>query len=255
MARDVYCKLLVSGRMCQKCANLKERLRCKAYRGSTRATTSSSKFTPNVHLSTPQKLSKLAGLAVDMAASKKKIASLETRIQALYANSSVAVDPALDTDLAAIMTRSNAAEAVSPEGSFEKLFWEEQKKAVSCKDPRQRRWHPLMIKWCLNLKMTSTAAYPNLRTSGMLVLPSERTLWDYLNVVKGGEGFNLAVIQQLFDETRNGHNSIPYHRWYVYIYSVYKHACCICNSMHIMCIIHRTCIVYVHVVHLLCRFV
>ena len=79
-----------------------------------------------------------------------------------------------------------------------------------------------MIKWCLNLRMTSTAAYHNLRTSGMLVLPSERTLRDYYNIVKGGEGFNLAVIQQLFDEARNRHLSIPYHRRHAYIYSVYK---------------------------------
>ena len=139
----------------------------------------------------------------------------------MYASSSVAVDPALGTDLGAIMTGSNATEAFT-ECSFQKLFWEEQKKAVSCKDPRQRRWSPLMIKWCLNLRMTSTGAYYNLRTSGMLVLPSERTLRDYSNVVKGGEGFNLAVIQQLFDEARSGHISISYHRRYAYIYSVYN---------------------------------
>ena len=70
--------------------------------------------------------------------------------------------------------------------------------------------------------MTSTGAYHNLRTSGMLVLPSERTLRDYSNIVKGGEGFNLAVIQQLFDEARSGHISISYHRRYAYIYSVYN---------------------------------
>ena len=69
--------------------------------------------------------------------------------------------------------------------------------------------------------MTSTAAYHNLRMSGMLVLPSKQTLCDYSNIVKG-EGFNLAVIQQLIDEARNGHISIPYHRRYAYIYSVYN---------------------------------
>ena len=50
-----------------------------------------------------------------------------------------------------------------------------------------------MIKWCLNLRMTSTAAYHNLRTSGMLVLPSERTLRDYYNVVKGGKVSTLLL--------------------------------------------------------------
>ena len=70
---------------------------------------------------------------------------------------------------------------VLPDGSFKKLFWEQQVKALMSKDPRQRRWHPLIIKWCLNLRMMSSAAYENLRTTGMLVLPSQRTLRDYAN--------------------------------------------------------------------------
>ena len=146
----------------------------------------------------------------------------------MYANSSVAVDPALDTNLGPIMTGSNATEAF-PEAI---LGWAEEGSVMQGNPPASMG--PLMIKWCLNLRMTSTAAYHNLRMSGMLVLPSERTLRDYSNVVKGGEGFNLAVIQQLFDEARNGHISIPYHRQF-----------CICNSMHSMCIIHRTCTGYV----------
>lgn len=36
----------------------------------------------------------------------------------------------------------------------------------------------------------------------MLVLPSERLLRDYSNVVKAGDGFNLDVIQQLPDKAR-----------------------------------------------------
>ena len=52
-----------------------------------------------------------------------------------------------------------------------------------------------------------------MRTSGMLVLPSERTLRDYANAIKGGEGFSIDVIKQLIDEARKGQNVIPYHRW------------------------------------------
>jgi len=64
----------------------------------------------------------------------------------------------------------------------------------------------------INLKMMSNSAYHSMRTSGMLVLPSERTLRDYANAIKGGEGFSIDVIHQLFDEARNGQNEIPYHR-------------------------------------------
>ena len=201
-ARAADCELLVSGQMirCHKCTNLRDRLRHKGYRASSHATTEVSKFTANVHLSTPEKLKKLALLAVENKASQRRLDSLTAQIQARYAEKSVAVDSDLDADLAAIMTtESTTVEAVLPEGSFRKLFWQQQMKALSCKDPRQRRWHPLMIKWCLNLKLMSSAAYHNLQASGMLVMPSERTLRDYANVVKAGEGFSLAVIQQLFN--------------------------------------------------------
>jgi hypothetical protein len=55
-----------------------------------------------------------------------------------------------------------------PEGSFRRFFWQQQMQAVSCKDSRQIRWHPLMIKWHLNIKLRSTSAYT-----------SERILRDY----------------------------------------------------------------------------
>lgn len=46
------------------------------------------------------------------------------------------VNHGLDADLAAIMVGSEAPELFFPESSFQKLFWEEQKNAASCKDPR-----------------------------------------------------------------------------------------------------------------------
>ena len=68
-----------------------------------------------------------------------------------------------------------------PEGSFKRLFWEEQLRAASKKDMRQVRWHPLIIRWCLNLKLLSSSAYHAVRTAGFISLPSERTLRDYSN--------------------------------------------------------------------------
>ena len=62
--------------------------------------------------------------------------------------------------------------------SFEKLFWEQQQKALQSKDGRQMRWHPLMIKWCLYLRHLSGKAYETIRTSGCIKLPSQRTLRD-----------------------------------------------------------------------------
>ena len=59
-AKDADCELLVSGQKvrCQKCTNLKDRLRYRTYREHSHASTDVSKFTDNVHLSTPEKLKK-----------------------------------------------------------------------------------------------------------------------------------------------------------------------------------------------------
>ena len=182
-----------------------------------------------MHLSTPLKLSKLSELAYEKEASKRKIAALASRVEALHTKYSSTVDGSADADLAKIMeAESEALQKALSNDSFKKLFWEQQLKALSCKDPRQRRWHPLIIKWCLNLHMMSGAAYHNLRTSGMLVLPSERTLRDYSNIIKAMEGFNPEVMKQLFDEARKGQDSVAYHNRYAHINTspciVYMHA-------------------------------
>ena len=209
--RDEDCTLLVPAKAlrCHSCTKLKEKLRQKTFCKSGKEDSGSRSFTANVHLSTPEKLRKLAALAVDVHDSRRKIASLSARLKACH-QESISVDPELDQDLADIMANSKQA---LPDGSFRKLFWEQQMEALKSKDPRQRRWHPLIIKWCLNLKMMSSAAYDNLRTSGMLVLPSQRTLRDYANVVKAAESFCTEVIHQLFNEARQGQDDIPYHRW------------------------------------------
>ena len=45
-----------------------------------------------------------------------------------------------------------------------------------------------MIRWCLNLKLLSSA-----RTSGFMKLPSERLLCDYTHHVKARSGFQDDV--------------------------------------------------------------
>ena len=98
-------------------------------------------------------------------------------------------------------------------GSFARLFWDEQLKASSVKDPRLVRWHPVLIKWCLNLKLLSGSAYHALRTSGFVKLPSDRTLRDYLHYFSNKPGFQEEVHQQLFEEAKL--SALPSERRYV----------------------------------------
>ena len=66
------------------------------------------------------------------------------------------VDNELSSDLLEIMhENADQIRNAYPENSFSRLFWYEQLKAASTKDPRQVRRHPVLIRWCLNLKLLS----------------------------------------------------------------------------------------------------
>ena len=84
-------------------------------------------------------------------------------------------------------------------GTFARLLWDEQLKAAAAKTPQQIRWHPMLIKWCLNLKLLSSSAYNALRTTGFLKLPSG-TLRDYIHYFSNRPGFQNEVHQQLIKE-------------------------------------------------------
>ena len=90
--------------------------------------------------------------------------------------------------------------------SFMKLFWEEQQKYISSSSPTSIRYHPMIIKFCLNLAAKSSSAYKDLKydsTTGtcILVLPSLRTLCNYKNYIRRTRGFNPEVINELTKKT------------------------------------------------------
>jgi transposase-like protein len=86
------------------------------------------------------------------------------------------------------------AELTNP---FLKLFWEEQKKNFS-RPGNGRRWHPMSIRLALLLHSQSPLAYRSLRQTGVLVLPGESTLRDYVNVVNPSQGFKPEVCLHVF---------------------------------------------------------
>ena len=78
-----------------------------------------------------------------------------------------------------------------------KLFWEKQQKYLVT-SKTSRRYHLMIIKFSLALAAKSSSAYSELRYgsekgSGVLVLPSVRTMRDYRNYIKSTRGFNPKV--------------------------------------------------------------
>ena len=73
---------------------------------------------------------------------------------------------------------------------------------MRAKDKSGRRWHPLFIRWCLNIALTSSKAYNIIRESEFVVLPSRRTLRDYTNYFKSKPGFQIQVDTLLQEESK-----------------------------------------------------
>ena len=92
-----------------------------------------------------------------------------------------------------------------------KLFWEEQQKYLSSSSSSSIRYHPMIIKYCHSLAAKSSSAYSDLRYnsrtgSGILILPSFRTLRDYKNYIRPKRGFNNDELNnktELFSESEH----------------------------------------------------
>ena len=85
------------------------------------------------------------------------------------------------------------------EDSLQAIFWDQQMKAAKAKGSSGRRWHPLVVKWCLYLHHISSKAYETIRNSGILILPSSRTLQDYKHLSSTTVGFSIEADRQLLD--------------------------------------------------------
>ena len=57
----------------------------------------------------------------------------------------------------------------------------------------------MMIRWCLYLCHLSSSAYETLHTSGVLKLPSQRTLRDYTHYTQASCEFSSEVDKQIMD--------------------------------------------------------
>ena len=198
---------------------------CTAYRSTLRALYS--RYTKNKcnphhcsprshtnlrYLRTPERQKRFHSMKARAKAVSRKVSSL--RISKELSHSGVQLDEQLNHDMTMIMDECNErVEHNYPANSFERIFWEEQKKAKQLKNLKQMRWHPMLIKWCLRMKLISSSAYSAFRSSGLLKLPSERTLRDYTHWIKARPGFQVEVDRQLIEEAKL--TSIPDFQKYV----------------------------------------
>ena len=73
-----------------------------------------------------------------------------------------------------------------------RMFWKEQTK-LSEANPHAKKYHPMLIRFCLSLHAKSAAAYEELRSSKIMTLR---------NAVRPTAGFDPEVVQQLMESSR-----------------------------------------------------
>ena len=121
---------------------------------------------------------------------RRKCTELEKKISKIWEQINligVEIIPVLKDDIHDLM--ENNLEVASP---FMKLFWKEQKKYLSI-NPKARKYHLVIIRFCLSLAAKSPSAYDELRNSNILILLSRGTLRDYKNAIGSHAGFNRSV--------------------------------------------------------------
>ena len=214
--RTTNCQLLVdveySSPHCASCSKYRSNLRAIYTRWSSDHDhqTDTSNHTNNRFLNSPQKKEKLKMLKKRAGDAELKVKLLQKKITEMTSTEGESLDTSLHGDILSIMTEKNEdVMKTFHQGSFRRLFWEEQLKAASQKDPRQMRWHPLIIRWCLNLKLMSSSSYHAFRTAGFIKLPSERTLYDYSHFYQSKAGFHVELNKQLMKESNVDELSEP----------------------------------------------
>jgi len=127
---------------------------------------------------------------------QKRIDHLKTKLGQAVQSEGVVLNDSDHEEMKSILNSEHLGiKKKYPPSSFERPFWEQQLKASNCKDPRQMRWHPTIIKWCLYIRCKSAGAYEAIRDSGCLSLPSQHTLCDYTHCFKASTGFQMISIK------------------------------------------------------------
>ena len=198
--RSANCSLLLLGKnQCSSCLAQGANFIYESRRKESRLNEPAKLFAP-IKFTAPERIK------LTLQQNRLKCKQFEQQIEDMrqsLANHSKPVDPQLSKDLISLFSGCDEKD-VPP---FMKLFWEEQQNYIAESKSSSIRYHPMVIKFCLSLASKSSSAYSDLRYdsktgSGILVLPSLRTLRDYKNYIRPRRGFNPDIINDLSVKTK-----------------------------------------------------
>lgn len=190
--RASNCDIITHTAQCTSCSGYRRNLRALVSRSKKitspvkKKRLDMSSHTNYRYLRSPELRQRLQNSMSEVRTLNKRVSQLQEKLHKLTQSIGVNLDENMHSDMRAIVSENNITSEYPPD-SFARIFWEQQSESMR-KNPIQMRWHPMMVKWCIHLRMLSSSCYHSLRSSGVLKLPSERTLRDYTNVIKAKVG-------------------------------------------------------------------
>ena len=152
------------------------------------------------YLDTPGKLHRMKNLHLKVRKQAAEIRSVKEKLQHHLRGKGISIDNQAHEGLTQLMkVYTSQAMKEKDDESFHSIFWKQQLLAASVKSKKRIRWHPLIIRWALYLHHRSSGAYEILRNSGVIQLPTSRTLRDYRHLSTSQAGFSAVADQQLLD--------------------------------------------------------
>ena len=142
-------------------------------------------------LNSPQIRAKAAQLKERVRSTEKRVKYLENKIKASMEKLAVNIDYSLHNDLQQIIRKHIERISISNMNLelFIACFGTNNLKPQLLIPCTRRHWHPMLIRWCLHLRMLSPAAYDALR--GVLTLPCGQTLQDYAHCITAVVGIQV----------------------------------------------------------------
>ena len=125
-----------------------------------------------------QSLSKLQAQHEDIRKKDKKSDYLQKKVPLFLEKEGVDVAEDMSSDLKEILDKCPTLTDV------QKMFLKEQISLSAKSDSRAHRWHPSMIRFAFHLKM-KTSTLEDMRDSGVIKLPTSRTLFHYSRPPRG----------------------------------------------------------------------
>lgn len=179
------------GSRCQPCQQVRAYLRKKTsrhnhYTANIDSRTDPSSSTKLTHLTTAElqlRLQKTTELSSKL---KIELKTLTEKYNAVEVN---------ETLHNLVRETANTNVTSLPENSLSRLFIQQQ---IEYHEGGRHAmaWHPTMIRWALTVHAKSAAAYSMMRDSGLVVLPSERTLDNYKHYREYNAGVDYDIIEQ-----------------------------------------------------------